>query len=179
MSKTVKITEEAYNYYVESKDLDLPSYFTPEVNQDGTVTVYHGLKDESLDYVLMNGELTPHMCSEGVKGIWFSIKTENDYPSGYHSLVSFNIPISEIGRFGSEKRFSVMNSAHLFTENSVSINEFDFKIIKICGLTLDDETINYLKTNYNGENPQSVLDYLDKICPTDALYYYILNLITD
>ena len=101
-------------------------------------------------YLLSEEAFVARTCSEGICGVWFSIADKNDYPSGYMCLVSIDVPVEEIG-ISCSKPFSIMNSTHLFSEKDVPINKYNFKILKIGGVMLDEEIIEHWKNLLENE----------------------------
>lgn len=175
--KRIVITEAQFREIVESENR-FPGYFRPKVS-NGCVRLYHGLSCDSLDYVLSEDAFIARKCSEGVNGLWFSTESSGDYPSGYKCLVSIDVPVEEIGS-GYSKPFNIMNSTHVFSENDVPLEKYNFKILKIGGVKLDDEMLEHWKMMSDGENGTKFLNILhDDICDGyDSLYYYVLNLIS-
>ena len=165
--------------YDLKESIQWPSYFHPTVNSDGTVTIYHGLKNDALAYVLENDQLTPKVCAEGAYGLWFSVKGRNDYPSGYPCLISLRIPMDEIGT-GYSKPFNIMNETHLKAERPISITDYSFKVEKIAGITLDKEWLEYMRSIYNDSDYTKwfeMADALRKSCNNETLYFYLEELI--
>lgn len=143
-----------------------PSYFRPKINADGTVTLYHGLNDEALDYVLTYEEFTPHCCAEGVTGLWFSISNEyKSFSSGYRNLTSIDVPLKDIG-----SRFRIMNEIDLFTEQPVKLSDYDFKLISCHGIQLyDPDVVKVLEKAANSGELDEILP------PYDSIYYFVLD----
>lgn len=73
-----------------------------------------------------------------------------------------------------------MNSAHVFSENDVPLDKYNFKILKIGGVKLDDEMLGHWKNMADGENGTEFLNILhDNICEGyENLYYYVINMIS-
>ena len=89
------------------------------------------------------------------------------------------MPVEEIGS-GYSKPFNIMNSAHVFSENDVPLDKYNFKILKIGGVKLDDEMLGNWKKMADGEKGTEFLNILhDVICEGyENLYYYVINMIS-
>lgn len=165
---------------VQGAPRNWPSYFRPKINPDGTVTLYHGLKDESLEFVLSEGKLVPKVCAEGCFGLWFGTCGERnrDYPSGYRSMISIDVPIEEIGQ-SFDDRFKIMNKVHVLTQKPVNITDYNFNIHKIGGLVLDDEYLEYWhNVFYNDYGKWMEYDAaVHEIIGSDYLAEYLLDMI--
>ena len=175
--KRIVLTEKQKGWLFENNEHNWPSYFNPVV-KNGNVTLYHGLSNDSLDYVLSEEAFVARTCSEGVCGVWFSIADKRDYPSGYKCLVSIEVPVEEIG-IGYSKPFNIKNSTHVFSEKDVPINKYNFKVLKIGGVMLDEEIIEHWKNLL--ENDKGVEFHkaiFDGICGGyPSICQYVWNLI--
>lgn len=124
------------------------------VNEDNTeyITLYHGLRDYNLLYVLSNHIIEPHIPSErGPKEIWLS-----NNPYGYSCILSIKVPTTEIGEAGEKKRFSIMNNRDYTTQEPIDLNDYEWKLEKCCGVTLTDEKIERWKKIYYSNDKESI-----------------------
>lgn len=137
-----------------------------------TLTLYHGLRDYSLEHVLAEKELTPRVCSEGgPKAIYFSTK-----PLEYPCLISINVPVNEIGNY---KKFLPYAHEQYICLKPIHINEYNFKINKISGININDkDLINYWKKLWK-ENNFKIIDALHEHFCDMAWHDVILPLIDD
>lgn len=102
--------------------------------ESGTITLYHGLKENGLSYVLSEESLHPRVCAEGgPKAIYFS-----EYPLNYYAMTSIEVPKSEIG---SDKKFKPYANTQYISLEPISIHEYNFKILKIGPVKLDDKEL--------------------------------------
>jgi hypothetical protein len=86
-------------------------------NTEETITLYHGVKFDGMEFALANNRLEPRVCSEGgPKAIWLSEKQ-------YHYPFTFelHIPKSLVEQ--------MTNVDYIYTK-PISLNEFGCKLIK-------------------------------------------------
>ena len=156
----------------------IPSYFDYTLNKDRTITLYHGMRDDSFEKLILDEKLIPKASSDAPKMLWFSSKLENSYTKDYRNIVSIDIPI----KFFEEKRFRPENSIDVTTIKSVSLNDFKFKLLKICNFDwinckenlykIYNEKLQKINKLKNKENPD---DLLYSLFERDSFVYLVKN----
>ncbi len=82
-----------------------------------TITLYHGVMANNLEFNIEHGGFVPRVCSEGgPKAIWLS---EKQY--GYQFIFKFDIPRSEL---------SQMTNVDYIYEGVISFDEFNCELVK-------------------------------------------------
>lgn len=138
-----------------------------------TIDLYHGIKRNSVDYVVTQGSLIPRVCSEGgPKAIYFS-----EYPLQYENIIKLTVPVNE---FGYGKTFEPYANKQWIALNPISLNDYHCRFVRMGDLLLDDSMINLWKQRYS-ERGDAFLDRLKEhwfqYCPI-AFDKYVRPLIT-
>lgn len=114
--KTVTVNENQYKLIQESVDNE-------------TITLYHGVMTDKLEYNLENGGFTPRVCSEGgPKAVWLSEKQYN-----YNFTFKFEFPKTLLG----DKLIQQSVADYTFTE-FIPFTSFNCELVKTSFLEYDD-----------------------------------------
>lgn len=90
-------------------------------NESDTITLYHGVMADKLEYNIKNGGFTPHVCSEGgPKAIYLSGKQY-----GYQFIFQFDIPKEELG-----KRLIQQTTVDYTFDDFISFKDYNCKLVK-------------------------------------------------
>ena len=128
------------------KPVDMSSYaHVIEENSMGFTILYYGLNNYELLYALNDKKLIPNILDvSGVKELWLTNKQQN-----YPSVISFNIPNSEIGE---NKRFKTSNGKDYMTTTTINLEEFDYRIERCSGVDITEDKIEKWGKWYTSSN---------------------------
>jgi len=140
---------EGYDYMLgtEGGNNDYFHVMEENTNENDFITLYHGLKMDSLEYACEEGALMPRVCSEGgPKAVWLSEKCY-EYPCS----LKFKIPVSEIGRWGNGK-FEQISNVDYITLSPLPLDEYECEMIKLDGIKFDDELRAYWRQRFDNDD---------------------------
>lgn len=142
----------------------IPSYFDYKLNKDRTITLYHGMRDNGFEFLILNEKIFPKTSSDAPKMIWLSSKLENSYTKDYRNIISIDIPL----KMFNDGRFTCMNTIDVSTLKSISLDDFKMKVLRICGIDWIETKENIYKV-YN-EKLKKFIEHKTKENPEILLY---------
>lgn len=101
------------------------------------ITLYHGTSLDGINGIIESGSLDAYLGnkrSETYGVNWFSTDPEHKWGVG---LISIDVP-KEYFYGKDHPRFRLMNRTHVSTTDSIDINQFNFKVLKIGSFDLEE-----------------------------------------
>lgn len=143
----------------------IPLYFKYKKNKDNTITLYHGMRDDSFEYFISNELLSPKASADAPKMLWLcSSRDEGTFTKNYRNIISIDVPISMFHN----GKFTPVNSVDVATHQVLKIKDYKFRILKICGIDWEDTKENIYKV-YN-EELQKFIKHQTNKNPENLLY---------
>lgn len=141
----------------------IPNYFGYE-KKGNNIILYHGMRDESFEHLIIEGELTPKISNDAPKMIWLSNSIDGVFTRNYRNIISIEVPIKKFN----DGTFEVKNGIDVTTLKSISLKQYKVKLLKLCGIDWQDVKENIYKV-YN-DNLNKIVNSKIKENPDNLLY---------
>lgn len=142
----------------------IPRYFGYE-KKGNNIILYHGMRNESFEHLILEEELTPKTSADAPKMIWLSNSTDyGSFTKNYPNIVSIEVPIKKFN----DGTFEVKNGIDVTTLKSISLKQYKFKLLKLCNIDWEDTKENIYKV-YN-DNLNKIINSKSNKNPDDLLY---------
>lgn len=142
----------------------IPKYFGYE-KKGNNIILYHGMRDESFEHLIIEEELTPKISNDAPKMIWLSNSIDyGSFTKNYPNIVSIEVPIKKFN----DGTFEVKNGIDVTTLKSISLKHYKFKLLRLCNIDWEDTKENIYKV-YN-DNINKSINSKSKENPDDLLY---------
>lgn len=142
----------------------IPKYFKYK-KKGNNIILYHGMRDESLEHLIIEEELTPKTSADAPKMIWLSSSVDDgSFSKNYPNIVSIEIPTNKFN----DGTFNVENTIDVTTLKSIGLKQYKVKLLKLCGIDWQDTKENIYKV-YN-DNLNKIINSKSKKNPDDLLY---------